>query len=69
MLDPSEVELVEDEKLYIGDWVKVKESVLFPTHQWGMQLLLTKGLQQAAARIKLTGQAIDKQHSGIRYID
>lgn len=35
MLDPSEVELIEDEELHIGDWVKVRASVSTPTHQWG----------------------------------
>lgn len=35
MLDPSEVVLVEDEELHIGDWVKVKASVSTPTRQWG----------------------------------
>lgn len=35
MLDPSEVEVVEEEEIHIGDWVKVKESVTNPTHQWG----------------------------------
>ncbi|KAL6981092.1 nicotinamide N-methyltransferase [Sarracenia purpurea var. burkii] len=35
MLDPSEVELVEEEEIRIGDWVKVKASVSTPTHQWG----------------------------------
>lgn len=35
MLDPSEVELVEDEELHIGDWVKVRASISTPTHQWG----------------------------------
>lgn len=35
MLDPSEVEVVEEEKLGIGDWVRVKASVTTPTHQWG----------------------------------
>lgn len=35
MLDPSEVELVEDEELRIGDWVKARASVSTPTHQWG----------------------------------
>ena len=29
-----EVELVEDEELHIGDWVKVRASVSTPTHQW-----------------------------------
>ncbi|XP_057520201.1 E3 ubiquitin-protein ligase KEG [Amaranthus tricolor] len=35
MLDPSEVEVVQEEEIRIGDWVKVKESVTNPTHQWG----------------------------------
>lgn len=35
MLDPSEVDLVEEEELKIGDWVKVKASVSTPVHQWG----------------------------------
>ncbi|CAI0461893.1 unnamed protein product [Linum tenue] len=35
MLDPSEVEQVEEEELQIGDWVKVKKSVSTPSHQWG----------------------------------
>ncbi|KAM1157812.1 hypothetical protein ACFX1X_028683 [Malus domestica] len=35
MLDPSEVELVEEEELHIGDWVRVKTSVSTPAHQWG----------------------------------
>ncbi|KAA8537339.1 hypothetical protein F0562_026974 [Nyssa sinensis] len=35
MLDPSEVELVEEEELGIGDWVRVRASVSTPTHQWG----------------------------------
>ncbi|XP_027354497.1 E3 ubiquitin-protein ligase KEG-like [Abrus precatorius] len=35
MLDPSEVEAVEQKELCIGDWVKVKASVSTPTHQWG----------------------------------
>ncbi|KAF8396264.1 hypothetical protein HHK36_017879 [Tetracentron sinense] len=35
MLDPSEVERVEEEELRIGDWVKVRASVVTPTHQWG----------------------------------
>ncbi|KAI9115477.1 hypothetical protein K1719_013796 [Acacia pycnantha] len=35
MLDPSEVELVEEEEIQIGDWVKVRASVSTPTHQWG----------------------------------
>ncbi|KAL3732566.1 hypothetical protein ACJRO7_029250 [Eucalyptus globulus] len=35
VLDPSEVEIVEEEELHIGDWVKVKATVSTPTHQWG----------------------------------
>ncbi|KAK6933989.1 Zinc finger, RING-type, eukaryotic [Dillenia turbinata] len=35
MLDPSEVELVEEEEICIGDWVRAKESVSTPTYQWG----------------------------------
>ncbi|CAM8889070.1 unnamed protein product [Rhodiola kirilowii] len=35
MLDPSEVCLVEEDTLNIGDWVRVKSSVSTPTHQWG----------------------------------
>ncbi|KAF5764665.1 putative non-specific serine/threonine protein kinase [Helianthus annuus] len=35
MLDPFEVEVVEQEELRIGDWVRVKPSVSNPTHHWG----------------------------------
>ncbi|KAF5810660.1 putative protein kinase TKL-Pl-1 family transcription factor C2H2 family [Helianthus annuus] len=35
MLDPYEVEVVEQEELHIGDWVRVKPSVSNPTHHWG----------------------------------
>ncbi|KAL9263039.1 E3 ubiquitin-protein ligase KEG-like protein [Drosera capensis] len=35
MLDPSEVEIVEEEELRIGDWVRVKASVSTPSHEWG----------------------------------
>ncbi|XWS65471.1 hypothetical protein CRYUN_Cryun05aG0115600 [Craigia yunnanensis] len=35
MLDPSEVELVEEQELCIGDWVRVRSSVSIPTHHWG----------------------------------
>ncbi|KAK3025650.1 hypothetical protein RJ639_040636 [Escallonia herrerae] len=35
MLDPSEVELVEEEEICIGDWVRVRASVSTPAHQWG----------------------------------
>ncbi|KAL2461125.1 E3 ubiquitin-protein ligase KEG [Abeliophyllum distichum] len=34
-LDPSEVEIVEEQKLHVGDWVRVRENVSTPTHQWG----------------------------------
>ncbi|OIW15436.1 hypothetical protein TanjilG_28635 [Lupinus angustifolius] len=34
-LDPSEVEIVEEKELCIGDWVRVRASVSTPTHQWG----------------------------------
>ncbi|WJX36648.1 hypothetical protein P8452_24505 [Trifolium repens] len=35
MLDPSEVEVVEEKELCIGDWVRVRASVSTPTHHWG----------------------------------
>ncbi|XP_068661912.1 E3 ubiquitin-protein ligase KEG-like isoform X1 [Aristolochia californica] len=35
MLDPAEVESVEEEEMQIGDWVRVKASVGTPSHQWG----------------------------------
>ncbi|XP_071715589.1 E3 ubiquitin-protein ligase KEG-like [Rutidosis leptorrhynchoides] len=35
MLDPYEVEVVEEEELHIGDWVRVKPSISNPTHHWG----------------------------------
>ncbi|CBI35107.3 hypothetical protein VitviT2T_020215 [Vitis vinifera] len=35
MLDAAEVELVEEEELGIGDWVRVRASVSTPTHHWG----------------------------------
>ncbi|KAJ9565742.1 hypothetical protein OSB04_001708 [Centaurea solstitialis] len=35
MLDPFEVEVVEQRELYIGDWVRVRPSVSSPTHHWG----------------------------------
>jgi E3 ubiquitin-protein ligase KEG len=35
MLDPSEVELVEEDEIGIGDWVSVKANVSVPIHQWG----------------------------------
>ncbi|KAL5170081.1 E3 ubiquitin-protein ligase KEG [Glycine soja] len=35
MLDPSEVKVVEEKELCIGDWVRVKASISTPTHHWG----------------------------------
>lgn len=35
VLDPSEVELVEEREIHIRDWVRVRPSVSIPTHQWG----------------------------------
>ncbi|KAE8038428.1 hypothetical protein FH972_010939 [Carpinus fangiana] len=35
MLDPSEIELVGEEEIRIGDWVRVRAPVSTPTHQWG----------------------------------
>lgn len=36
MLDPSEVETIEEEEeIKIGDWVRVKPSITTPTYQWG----------------------------------
>ncbi|CAN6483354.1 unnamed protein product [Victoria cruziana] len=35
MLDPAEIERVEEEELCIGDWVRVKASVNSPTYHWG----------------------------------
>ncbi|XP_024545688.1 E3 ubiquitin-protein ligase KEG isoform X2 [Selaginella moellendorffii] len=35
VLDPTEVELYEEQPICIGDWVRVKPSVPTPTHQWG----------------------------------
>lgn len=35
MLDPAEVEKVEEEEICIGDWVRVKASVTTPSHHWG----------------------------------
>ncbi|GMH30499.1 hypothetical protein Nepgr_032342 [Nepenthes gracilis] len=44
MLDPAEVEPVEEEQLRIGDWVRVKTSVASPTHQWGEVTHLSIGV-------------------------
>ncbi|CAN1781244.1 E3 ubiquitin-protein ligase KEG [Linum perenne] len=35
MLDPSEVEVVKEEEVGIGDWVRVRKTVSTPSHQWG----------------------------------
>ncbi|KAL0413504.1 UNVERIFIED_CONTAM: E3 ubiquitin-protein ligase KEG [Sesamum radiatum] len=35
VLDPSEVEIVEERELRVRDWVRVKPNVSNPTHQWG----------------------------------
>ncbi|KAJ8622755.1 hypothetical protein MRB53_031284 [Persea americana] len=35
MLDPAEVERVEEEEIRIGDWVRVRASVPTPSHHWG----------------------------------
>ncbi|KAK7301328.1 hypothetical protein RJT34_12189 [Clitoria ternatea] len=35
MLDPSEVEVVEENELCIREWVRVKASVSTPTHHYG----------------------------------
>ncbi|KAK6121502.1 hypothetical protein DH2020_044754 [Rehmannia glutinosa] len=35
VLDPSEVEIVEERELRVNDWVRVKRNVSNPTHQWG----------------------------------
>ncbi|KAL4203568.1 hypothetical protein AMTRI_Chr01g104540 [Amborella trichopoda] len=34
-LDPAEVETVEEEVLRVGDWIRVRDSVETPVHQWG----------------------------------
>lgn len=35
ILDPSEVVMVEEEQLNIGDWVKIKPSIVMPAYHWG----------------------------------
>lgn len=35
MLDPSEVDVVEEEIIQIGDWIRVKSSIATPAYQWG----------------------------------
>ncbi|MQL83048.1 hypothetical protein Taro_015527, partial [Colocasia esculenta] len=35
LLDPAEVDKVEEEEICVGDWVRVKTSVTMPTYQWG----------------------------------
>ncbi|KAK9912711.1 hypothetical protein M0R45_036561 [Rubus argutus] len=44
MLDPSEAQLVEEEEIHIGDWVRVKASVSTPTYQWGEVNRLSVGV-------------------------
>ncbi|KAG0503137.1 hypothetical protein HPP92_003209 [Vanilla planifolia] len=35
MMDPAEVERVEEEQVRVGDWVRVRTTVTTPTYQWG----------------------------------
>lgn len=35
MIDPAEVDILEEEKVQVGDWVKVREDIVTPTYQWG----------------------------------
>ncbi|THU47380.1 hypothetical protein C4D60_Mb09t14880 [Musa balbisiana] len=35
MIDPAEVDRLEEEKVQVGDWVKVREAIMTPTYQWG----------------------------------
>lgn len=35
MIDPAEVEVLEEERVQVGDWVKVREDVGTPVYQWG----------------------------------
>uniref|UniRef100_A0A1D1YVT9 RING-type E3 ubiquitin transferase n=1 Tax=Anthurium amnicola TaxID=1678845 RepID=A0A1D1YVT9_9ARAE len=35
LMDPSEVDKVEEEGVCVGDWVRVRASVTMPTYQWG----------------------------------
>ncbi|XP_074569052.1 E3 ubiquitin-protein ligase KEG [Curcuma longa] len=35
MIDPAEVDILEEEKVQVGDWVKVREDIVAPTYQWG----------------------------------
>ncbi|CAA0831427.1 E3 ubiquitin-protein ligase KEG [Striga hermonthica] len=35
VLDPSEVEVVEEQELRVGDWVRARPGLSSPTHQWG----------------------------------
>ncbi|KAG8363717.1 hypothetical protein BUALT_Bualt19G0051400 [Buddleja alternifolia] len=35
VLDPSEVEIVEERELGVNDWVRVRQNVTNPTHHWG----------------------------------
>lgn len=35
MMDPAEVDRVEEEEIHVGDWVRVRATVTTPTYQWG----------------------------------
>ncbi|KAK4483563.1 hypothetical protein RD792_010762 [Penstemon davidsonii] len=35
MLDPTDVEIVEEKELCVNDWVRVKRNVTNPTYHWG----------------------------------
>lgn len=35
MIDPTEVDRVEEPELCVGDWVRVKAKITTPTYQWG----------------------------------
>ncbi|KAL3829814.1 hypothetical protein ACJIZ3_018616 [Penstemon smallii] len=35
MLDPTDVEIVEEKELSVNDWVRVKRNVTNPTYHWG----------------------------------
>ncbi|CAB4268321.1 unnamed protein product [Prunus armeniaca] len=58
MWDPSEVELVEEEELHIGDWVRVKASVSTPTHQWGEVSRLSVGVVHCMENEELWASAL-----------
>ncbi|XP_020597993.1 E3 ubiquitin-protein ligase KEG isoform X2 [Phalaenopsis equestris] len=35
MIDPAEVDRVEEDEVCVGDWVRVRATVTTPTYQWG----------------------------------